>query len=878
MPRAYRWLVRVLPEAFREEYGEEICRVAEEHWAAVKDSLGPWGRARFWARQTAALIGAAARLRNDENGRGGMEGLMQDLGQAARALLKRPGFALVTTVTLGLGIGATTAIFSAVHAVLLRDLPYQDPDRVAVLFQTDLTTGERAAGVSAPNIRDLNEQSRLLGPVSVAEPWSLDLELEGRAETLRTWTVSVGFFEALGSRPFLGRTFLEGEYVEGNDKVVMLSHGSWTHRFGADPTLVGGTVSLDNEPYTVVGVLPATFKFPDGAEAWIPRPPRAWDAQSRASDFLTGVARLAPGASLAEAQSELDGLARALGEAYPETNATTGVQLVPLREHLFGEVRSPLLVIMGAIAFVLLIACANVAGLMLARGAQRRREYAVRGALGASRGRLVRQIGAESMILALAGCVLGVGLTFLGVRLIESLGPDHLPRIDELSVDGTVLIFAAAMAGLSALFAGLLPAWSLSRPDLAGALSDASRGSSVGAEGTRLRRRLVVAEVAAAVVLLVGSGLLLRSFGVLTGRSLGFDPEGRLAVQIFAYDYAPGELTAFVRTVLEEIEGIPGVRRVALGSDVPGATDGTIAKIDIVVPYTVADRPAPPAGQEPNVAIGRASHGYFDVLGIPLVEGRGFEEGDRQETSPVVVVNETFARRTFGERSALGERVIVRFGGDPIPREIVGVVGDVRPLGHASDPRAELYFPLSQVGSGSLTFVVEGEGDPALLATPVTEAIWKGNPSQSVWGVATLDELLADWLRERTFNLVLLTAFAGVALVLAVVGIYGLVSFSVERRLGELGIRRALGGTASHIVGMVLREGAVLAATGTAIGLVGALWLTRFLSGMLYGVEPTDPLTFVGLGAGALVIATLAALLPALRATRVDPVVALRQE
>jgi putative ABC transport system permease protein len=320
------------------------------------------------------------------------------------------------------------------------------------------------------------------------------------------------------------------------------------------------------------------------------------------------------------------------------------------------------------------------------------------------------------------------------------------------------------------------------------------------------------------------------------------------------------------------------VRRVALGTDVPGATDGAIAKIDIVVPYTVADRPAPTPGQEPNVVIVMASAGYFDVLGIPVLEGRAFEEGDRQETTPVVVVNETFARRTFGERSPLGERVIVRFGGDPVPREIVGVVGDVRPLGHASDPRAELYFPLSQVGSGSLTFVVEGEGDAALLATPVTEAIWKANPSQSVWGVATLDELLADWLRERTFNLLLLTAFAGVALLLAVVGVYGLVSFSVERRLGELGIRRALGGTASHIVGMVLREGAVLAATGTAIGLAGALWLTRFLRGMLYGVEPTDPLTFVGLGAGALVIATLAALLPALRATRVDPVVALRQE
>jgi putative ABC transport system permease protein len=807
-----------------------------------------------------------------------MEGLVQDVRHSLRALARRPGFALVTVLTLGVGIGASTAIFSAVHAVLLRDLPYANADRVVALFQTDLTTRERTGGVSAANIRDVHEQARQLSPVSVAEPWSLDLAREGRTEALRTWAVSEGFFEVLGVQALLGRTFTADEYVEGQDKVVVLGHRGWVARFGADPAIVGASVTLDNEPHVVVGVLPETFRFPDRAEAWIPRPDRSWDPGARAADFMIGVGLLAKGATRERAQAEVDRLAASLAAAFPDTNGAMGMELVPLREHLFGDVRTPLLVLFGAVAAVFLIACANVAGLMLARGAQRQREFALRGALGASTGRLFRHVGAESAILAAVGCGLGVAVTFGGVRAIQALGPDHLPRIEELSVDGPVLIFAVLLGGLSALLAGMAPSARLSRPDVRETLSEGTRGSTGGRRGTSLRSRLVTAEVAGAVVLLIGAGLLVKSFGVLLDRELGFEPRNRLAVQIFAYDIPSADLVNFVDEVHTQMEAVPGVVGVAITSNLPGATDGALASIDIETPFTVLDRAAPPAGQEPTASLSMVSRGYFDVLDIPILAGRGFESSDDATAPRVIVVSEALVRRHFGGEDAIGERLQVHFGRNPEPAEIVGVAADVRPLGHQSDPRPEVYFPLTQVGTGSLTFVIEADGAPAPLVGPVREAIWAVNPAQSIWGAATLEDLLSDWLKERRFNLFLLSAFAGVALMLAAVGIYGLISFSVEQRVAELGIRRALGGQSGAILGMVVREGMRLAGAGVVLGLLAAVLLTRFLEGMLFGVEPTDPATFAGLSVAVLAVAVAAAMLPAVRAVRVDPMVALRGE
>ena len=515
--RFYRLLARILPAGFREEYGDEMYRVAEEQWAARRAAVGSKGAWKFWLRQSVALLRAAAGLHRHENETTGgmtMEGFASDLRQGIRALGRRPGFALLTILTLGLGIGATTAIFSAVNTVILRPLPYDDVERVAILFRTDSETGERGEGVSAANIRDLRDNASLFEQIAVAEPWSLDLQVDGRTESLRTWTVSRGFFEAIGAEAQLGRTFLDSDYDSGASIVVM-GHRAWTNRFDADPGVLGSTLTLDGDALTVVGVMGPDFRFPDAAEMWIPRFEQPWDENGRAADFMTGVVRLSDEVSLTQAHSEIARIATGLEASYPEMNDNLTYSLLPLREYLFGDVQTPLYILMAAVGFVLLIACANVAGLMLARGAQRERDYALRGALGAGTGRLVGHVVAESLILAGAGCLLGVFLTYVGVSLIGALGPDHLPRIDELSVDRSVLLFAVAVSAVSAVLSALAPSLRLSRPNLRDALGDGSRGASAGRSEGRARGRLVVAQVAGAVVLLVGAGLLLRSFGAL---------------------------------------------------------------------------------------------------------------------------------------------------------------------------------------------------------------------------------------------------------------------------------------------------------------------------------------------------------------------------
>jgi predicted permease len=459
------------------------------------------------------------------------------------------------------------------------------------------------------------------------------------------------------------------------------------------------------------------------------------------------------------------------------------------------------------------------------------------------------------------------------------LGPDHLPRIEELSVDGIVLVFAASVAALSALLSGLAPSARLSRPDLRGALGDGARGSFGSRASGRARSRLVVAQVAGAVVLLTGAGLLLRSFGVLLDKELGFDPDELLVAQIFAYDYeTPEEAAAVVQQATDAMEALPGVIGVAVGSDVPGATDGAIAKIEITLPFVIDDRAPPPLGQEPIAALTRVDPEYFDVLGIELVQGRAFGRADNAQGTRVVVVNEALARRHFAGADPLDERLILGSDRSSAPWEIVGVVGDTRPLGHASEPRPELFLPLDQSPTGSLTFVVRAEADAAALTVPVMEAVWEANPAQSVYGTTTMEVLLEEWLKERRFNVFMLSVFSAIALLLSAVGLYGLISFSVERRIGELGIRRALGGRSGDLVGMVLGEGARLAGAGLVIGLGAAWYLSRFIRSMLFEVQPTDPLTMIALGVLVLVIATLATLVPAVRAIRVDPVEALRSE
>lgn len=881
----FRGLIRLLPPGLRREYGAEMEQVVRDHWTERRTELGPIGGFWFWTRQYWALgrarwlwTMAGKRKRRAVGMKGTTDGLMLDLVQTFRALRRRPGFVAITAVTLGVAIGASTAVFSTIDAVLLRDLPFTDPDRILVVVQEDAETGELGDGASAINVADLRSGSRLLEHAAIADPYSFDLIVEGRAESLRAWWAGEGFLESLGAVPHLGRAFASEDYAADGEPVVLLSWSSWVSRFGADSTIVGQALPLDGAVMTVIGVLPAGLDFPGVVELWVPRPPQSYDVYGRSAAYMAGVARLAPGATLEQARAEASAIAASIAEADPQQGTGVAFRLIPIREYLFGDVTTPLMVIAGAVALVLLIACANVAGLFVARGIERGREFAVRDALGAGRGRLVRLMALESVIIAALGSALGLLLATQGVALIRRMGPDHLPRVQDIAIDPRVLTFTLVAGALSAVLAGVLPAVRLSRSGPGEALGSGSRGGTETRSGIRLRRRLVVLEVAGAMVLLVGAGLLMKSFSVLLDEELGFEYENRLAVQTFAYGYEEfdGGVAGFVTQVVTNLKAIPGVEGVALTTSVPAANDGVLAAIDINLPFRLADRPAPPTGQGPQGWVTWVSSDLFEVLGQPLVVGRAFEPTDDVDAPRVAIINETLARRHFGDENPVGYTMFT--GTNEVAREIVGVVADVRPRGHASVPRPEIYLPLSQSSNASLSFLIQTSVAAGTVMEPAREAIWAANPNQAIWGAATLESLISDRLIERRFNLTVLGAFAGVALFLSLIGIYGLGSYSVRVRRNELGIRRALGGQSSSIVLLVLSEGTRLGAIGVAIGVAGSLLVTRLIQGMLFGVEATDPGVLAVLTVLVIAASTAAALIPALQAHRVDPAESLRAE
>jgi putative ABC transport system permease protein len=879
-----RILSSFLPAEFRHEYGGELLDTALERWREVESSLGPVGRARFWAREWVALLRLAADLRWGTvagvavaaDGEAEMDGVWRDVRHAARSLLARPGFTLVAVLTLGLGVGATTAMFSAVNSVLLRALPYRGVDEVFVVKQTNTRDGSTRQGVSAANMRDVAAATRTLSHASASHAYGFTLLEKGTAHSVRGWLVSQGFFEAIGGQARLGRTFAPEEFLAGREKAVVLGHASWQTRFGGDPHIVGRSLVLDGAVHTVVGVLPPDFKYPGASEVWAPRPPKPWDEGVRAGAGLQGVVRLAPGATAAQAQAELDQIAERLAEVYPRTNTATGFRLVPLRQQLFGEVRTPLMLLLGAVALVLLIAAANVAGLQLARGAGRLREYAVRGALGASSLRILRLVLVESLLLAGAGGLLGVALAALGVRLILLLGPDHLPRIDELRIDGTVLAFALMAAGASALMAGIIPALRASSVNPQAALNEKARGSTRGPRGRALGDRLVVVEIALALVLTIGAGLLIQSFDRLMDNELGFDPRGRLAVQVFAYDEQDRPNLAFVRRGMDAIRAIPGVQAVGVTTVLPLADNQLFAAAGGATRFTIDGR-AVAEGEEPAGWSIALDGDYAPSMGIAVRSGRTFGAYDHAQAPAVAMVNEAFVRRHFPNQDPLGARITITREG-AAPREIVGVLADVRAQGFESEPRPEMYVPLPQAPAGGVTFVIRSATDTPPLTSAVHAALWSANANQAIWASSPMTDLLWDWTRQRQFNTSLLVAFAALALSLAAIGVYGLMSFSVEQRINELGIRRALGGQTGHILWMVLKRALTLALAGVGFGLIGSLALTRALQGMLFDIGRFDALTFVTLSALVIGVALFAALWPALRATRVHPLIAMRTD
>jgi putative ABC transport system permease protein len=803
-----------------------------------------------------------------------MHTLWQDLRYGARMLMKNPGFTLIAVLTLSLGIGATTALFSVVNGVLLRPLPYRDEAQLVTLWQSNLKSGVEREETSPANFLDWRERLQSCEAIAAIEPFGHSLIGSGEPERFRSWMVTENFFEVLGVAPLYGRTFLAEEFGAGRGNVVVLGYGLWQQRFGGDPQLVGRQLTLNGQPHTVVGVMPPEFQYPPGRELWAPRGPRGNDRQIRGGTYIKVVGRLKPGRTVAQAQAELMTVAAQLAADHPQTNAQVGAVVVPLREVIVGQVRRGLLVLFGAVGFVLLIACANIASLLLARGAQRSRELAIRAALGAGRARLLQQLLLESVVLAVVGGAGGVLLAYWLIDAIVALSPGNLPRLDQVALDPLAGAFAAGITLLTALLFGLAPAIQMTRPVLQAALKDEGRSTTGSRARQRLRHLLVVSEMALALALLVGAGLLIRSFVILMRVNPGFATEGALTLEVqLGRNRTPEQMAAFVAESQERLSSLPGVQAVGLTTALPFHDN------QIVLPTTfrIADRPAAP-GQELTAYRLGVTPDYLAALGVPLLRGRALTSFDKAGSPPVVLINQTLARRHWVLEDPIGKKIAFDSFGRAMNCEIVGVVGDVRPRGLESEPQPEIYLPYAQDPFGSVTWLVRTAGDPLRLLPAAKEKIREVNPTQTFASTATLEQLLDRSTGARRFSLFLLGSFAALALLLAGVGLYGLISYMTTQRTHEFGIRMALGARGGDVLRLVIGQGMRLAISGVSLGLVAALGLTRLMASLLFGVSATDPLTFAGVSLLLLSVALLACFVPAWRATKIDPMMALRCE
>jgi putative ABC transport system permease protein len=801
---------------------------------------------------------------------------LQDIRYAARVMRKSPGFALVAVFTVALGVGANTAIFSVANAVLLRPLPYPESERLFILSQTNRQTTR--AGFSFADLQEFRAEARSFEQCAGFYSEMVNFGGGREAAQLPASFVNSDFFAALGTRPALGRAFNAEEDGAGAAQAVVISDRVWHEQFGADPQVVGRKVTLDGRPFEVVGVAPAGFHFREKVDLWLPL--GLWPAsRERGRSYaLFAVARLRPGVTPEGARSEVETIAARLAREYPKTNAERGAALWPLREELVGDVRPALKVLLAAVGLVLLIACANVANLLLARSASRRQELAVRAALGASRARLARQLLTESVLLALVGGALGVLLAFWGVDAVTAAGGGavELPAGEGAPpLDRNVLLFSLGVSLLSGLFFGLAPALRAARRDLAAELKKGGRGAA--GEGRRLSGALVVSEVALSLVLLVGAGLLLKSFMLLRGGATGYNPERVLTVGVSlprATYRADDDRARFAGRVLERVRALPGVEQAASSYPLPvyGMSWGKLCAAEGYEP------PAP--NQYPPCQTASVSPGFFKTLEIPLLRGRDFAESDGPGAPPVVVVDETLAARTWPGEDPVGKRLNVVGNG---PREVVGLVGAVKNWGLGEAPRPQIYLPHAQrlEGSGLVPFVyfaVRTGVEPETLAAGVRGAIAEADREAAVAQARAMDELLDRSVGRQRFAALLMEIFAGIALVLAAVGLYGVVSYGVARRTREIGIRVALGARPGDVLASVIRAGMRLTLAGLVLGLAGSLTLTRLLAGMLYGVKATDPTVYATVALALAAVALLACYFPARRATRVDPLVALRHE